>query len=500
MGRRPHQRVNGRRALAALGVAAGALALALPAHGAGRDTPPVIVTKRVAVVLFNFRDDGSQPFTAEQARLAVFDDPDSPAAFYRQVSGGAVALTGTVFGWITIDASTSDCRPTPTFASDAAWDTSARRTLAAMGIDLSGFDYVLYGMPSLSCFGGGRATHTCSYRTCTRQAFVYNAGRFLGHRVAVHELGHLIGSDHANRYRCTDPTGQAVAISASCQSVEYGDPFVVMGSDNGEFDAYRRASLGWLAPQELQTVTESGTYTLSPIELPGGVRALKVPKDRDASGAVKGYYWLEFRRPLGFDGFLAGLSAARRDGLQIRVAPGEEKRFAATYLIDTTPDTPSGRDQPLAPGRAFYDAGSATLIENLGVADGALHVRIRLGLPADTTPPAAPARVWDGGGARDVARATTTSQNELFLNWSPAADEPDGSGLAGYDYCIATKTSARGCAGTIVGAWSPAAQPPADFITGAIALRTGRRYFGCVRARDNAGNVSQPRCSDGQVR
>lgn len=498
MGRHPHRGARGRWALAALGVVAGALALALPAHGAGRDTPPV--TKRVAVVLFNFRADSSQPFTAEQARLAVFDDPDSPAAFYRQVSGGAIALTGTVFGWITLDASTSNCRPTPTFASDAAWDTKARKTLAAMGIDLSGFDYVLYGMPSVSCFGGGRATHTCSRGTCTSQAFVYNAPRFLGHQVAAHELGHLIGSDHANRYDCTDPAGKAVATSASCQSVEYGDPFVVMGSGSGEFDAYRRASLGWLAPSELQTVTQSGSYTLSPIELPGGVRALKVPKDRDASGTVKGYYWLEFRRPLSFDSFLAGLSASRRDGLQIRVAPGEEKRFAATYLIDTTPDTASGSDQPLAPGRALYDAANGMMIENLGVAGGALNVRIRLGLPADTTPPPAPARVWDGGGARDVDRATTTAQNELYLNWSPVADEPDGSGLAGYDYCIGTKTSARGCAGTIVGAWSPATQPPADFITGAIALRAGRRYFGCVRARDNAGNVSQPRCSDGQVR
>ena len=153
VGRRPHKRIRGRRTLQALGVGAGALVLALSAHGAGRDTPPV--TKRVAVVLFNFRDDSSQPFTAEQARLAVFDDPDSPAAFYRQVSGGAIALTGTVFGWITIDASTSDCRPRPTFATDAVWDTTARKTLAAMGIDLSGFDYVLYGMPSLSaCLSG----------------------------------------------------------------------------------------------------------------------------------------------------------------------------------------------------------------------------------------------------------------------------------------------------------------------------------------------------------
>ena len=90
--------------------------------------------------------------------------------------------------------------------------------------------------------------------------------------MAVHELGQPIGSNHANRYDCTDPTGQAVASSASCQSVEYGDPLVVMGSGSGEFDAYRRAALGWLAPPELQTVTQSGNYTLTRIELPGGVR------------------------------------------------------------------------------------------------------------------------------------------------------------------------------------------------------------------------------------
>ena len=149
---------------------------------------------------------------------------------------------------------------------------------------------------------------------------------------------------------------------------------------------------------------------------------LKGPKDRDASGSVTSYDGLDSRRPLGFDGLLAGMSAPpRRDGLQIRVAPGEEHRGAPTYLIENTPDPPSSkRDQPLALGRAFCDAGSATLIENLGIADGTLRVRIRLGLPADTRPPRAPTRVWGGGGARDVDRAETTSKNEICLSLDPS--------------------------------------------------------------------------------
>jgi hypothetical protein len=483
---------------AAIGLVTLAAWLAAPAGSTAGDTAPV--TKRVAVVLFNFSDDMSQPFTADDAYRAVFTDPDSPAAYFRAVSGGALELTGTIFGWVTIDAAGAGCSAETATTSDRQWNAAARVQLVAAGADIRDFDYVLYGMPAVSCGASGRARVVCSGARCDRLAFVYSPASFLGHHTPTHELGHLIGSAHANRYDCTDAQGRPAAIGPSCTKVEYGDPFVVMGSGGGELDAYRRASLGWLAPPEVQTVTQDGVYTLAPIEQPGGVRALKVPHERDAAGAVTSYYWLEFRRPLGFDSFLAALSTARQDGLQIRVAPGEEKRGAYSYLIDTTPDTTGKRDQPLAPGRAFYDAAGALLVENLGVAGGTLRVRIRLALPADTTPPPPPARVWDGPGARDSERAETTAQNELYLSWSPVRDEPAGTGLAVYEYCIGTRVSAQGCAGTIVGSWQPATASPADFMTGPIALHAGRRYFGCVRGRDNAGNVSRPRCSNGQVR
>ena len=143
----------------------------------------------------------------------------------------------------------------------------------------------------------------------------------------------------------------------------------------------------------------------------------------------------------------------------------------------------------------LYDAGNGILIENLG-APAARCTSTSPRASRRHNAAAAPARVWDGGGARDIARHDHVAERAL-LNWSRSRTS-DGS--ARRLRLLHPKASARGCAGTIVGAWSPATQPPADFITGAIALRAGRRYFGCVRARDNAGNVSQPRCSDGQVR
>ena len=483
---------------AAIGVAALAATLAVPAGGAAGDPAPV--TKRVAVVLINFSDDTSRPFSAAQAYRAVFTDLDSPAAYFREVSGGALRLTGRVFGWIRIGFTEKSCSARTALESARNWNAAARARLAAAGVDIGRFDFVLYGMSSVSCGAAGRAWVVCSGGRCDRMAFVYYPAAFLGHRAATHELGHLLGSAHADGYACTDRKGRRVAIGPTCSSVKYGDPFVIMGSGHGEYDAYRRASLGWLAPAEVRTVTRDGVYAVAPIEVPGRVRALKIPRDRDATGAVTTYYWLELRRPIGFDGFLAGFSAARLDGLQIRVAPGEEKSGESSYLIDTTPDTTGERDQPLAPGRTLYDAARAVLIENLGVVNGSLRVRVRLALPADATPPPRPARVWDGPGAHDGDRAGTVAQNELYLSWSRVRDSPGGSGLAGYEYCIGTRVSARGCAGTIVGPWQAVTDSPANFITGPIPLHSGRRYFGCVRARDNAGNLSGPRCSDGQVR
>lgn len=47
--------------------------------------------------------------------------------------------------------------------------------------------------------------------------------------VLVHEMGHVLGLDHATSLTCRDEAGSPVPLSGSCTSEEYGDPFDIMG-------------------------------------------------------------------------------------------------------------------------------------------------------------------------------------------------------------------------------------------------------------------------------
>jgi hypothetical protein len=67
--------------------------------------PAAAITSRtVAVILINFTNDTSQPYSPAFANGIVFTNPDSVAAFYAEESYGQLAsFTGTVYGWYTIN-------------------------------------------------------------------------------------------------------------------------------------------------------------------------------------------------------------------------------------------------------------------------------------------------------------------------------------------------------------------------------------------------------------
>src|SRR3989338_3216793 len=64
-------------------------------------------TKRVAVVMFNFQNDNSQPYTVDYARNMVFGTINS---YYKEASFGKLSLEGDVFGWYTIPYSSTSCQ------------------------------------------------------------------------------------------------------------------------------------------------------------------------------------------------------------------------------------------------------------------------------------------------------------------------------------------------------------------------------------------------------
>ncbi|MFL5886819.1 MAG: hypothetical protein ACJ77M_17250, partial [Thermoleophilaceae bacterium] len=258
------------------------------AGGSARAATVTPGPRTTAVVLINFSDDTRQPWTVDQARQRVFTAPDSTNAFFQDESYGQVSLVGKlrpdgdVFGWYTLPVSASNCDPD-------LWTSQAQAAARASGVDLSGYQHVVYAFPperSCAWSGLGELPGT--------QAWVNGD---IGVKTIAHELEHNMGTHHASSYRCSDGAGDPVAISGNCSVDEYGDPFDVMGGYLARHSsAWHLQQLGFLAGSHVQTVAQSGTYTVQTALVQGlPTQLVRIPRTRWANGAVKDYYYLDLR-------------------------------------------------------------------------------------------------------------------------------------------------------------------------------------------------------------
>lgn len=395
-------------------------------------------SRHLAVVLINFSNNRSKPFSRAFANGVIFGNANSVRAYYAEESGGGMQLTGKVFDWLPLSVSNATC-------DYRGWESAGKAGLAARGVDLSPFTNFMFVFPP---------TSSCTWRGLGYlpgpTAWVNGAPSL---RTSAHELAHNFGIHHASSLRCT-ANGSRVTLSTNCSRSEYGDPFTTMGAaQTRHAHALARVQLGYLPPSATKTVTASGTYTLRKSFSTFGVRVIGIPRG-DGS-----WLYLEYRRPHGtyFDNF-ASTSAAVR-GVTIRMGQGWN-RITQSALLDTVPSTLTFNDAPLRAGRTFRDSRAGITITVSSLWSGAATVVIKL--PADTTPPTAP------GPLSVTARST----DSLSLAWSPATDD---RAVAGYrvwrDGTFAGSTSAT------TTAWS------------ATGLAGGTAYDLTVRAVDAAGNL-----------
>ncbi len=343
---------------------------------AAPEAPPMdlaATTKRIAVVLFNFSNLTTQPYTTTFAAGVAFTNANSVAAYYAETSWGQLTLTGDVFGWYTIPDSTT----TAPACNYGAWAASANAQAAAAGVNLSTYDHVVYAFPSVSACGWSGLANMPG-----RNSWL-NGASAMGLRVMAHELGHNFGTHHSSSLSCTvGGTRVSIAPPTACTSSEYGDPFSVMGAANQYHHTnFSRGNFGWLQAANTQTVTTAGDYTLRPIGTytSNGVQVLRVLRSSNS------YLTLEFRRPYGtFDTFSA--SAPVVNGVTVRIAAGYSTR-SQSQLIDATPATTSFTDAPLLTGGTIVDPVSGISITTLSVVTGAAVVRIGFGGPSPTPTP-----------------------------------------------------------------------------------------------------------------
>ena len=363
-----------------------------------RDRTPASVsassesTRTVAVILFNFANDQRRPVTPDHARRTVFTGENSVNTYLRESSFGRTGITGDVFGWFTIPDRGDDC----TFAG---WGRAAQSAAAASGVDLDAYDHKVLVFPhASSCDWSGMAELPGSVSWINGELTV---------RVVGHELGHNLGAHHASGLRCVEG-GVRVAIGSNCSVDEYGDPFDIMGAGDRHTSNWNKAKLGWLGDSNRATATTSGTFALAAQEsLTADVQLLRIPRGDGL------FYYLELRQPFGtfFDNFALADPAVR--GITLRLAP-DYSNTVQSQLIDTTPDTESFEDAPLAVGRSFADPQHRIWIVNRGILGGKATVEVSIGAPpvraepvrrfrARARPVVAGRRIR-GGPGRDVLR------------------------------------------------------------------------------------------------
>jgi len=352
-------------------------------------------SKSVAVLLFNFPNNTSQPWTTSTVRGVVFDNANSVNAYFQDASYGQLSLGGDVFGWFTIDSSNTGC-------AYSTWASEARAKAGAAGVTLSSYQYVVYAFPQTSSCGWAGLAYLPGTSSWINGAMTL--------RVVSHELSHNFGVHHASTLACQQG-GTATTFGGTCTQSEYGDPFSVMGSASTRHHVnWHRAQLGWLS--DVQTVTTSGTYLLTPAELTGTPRLLRIARGDGT------YLNLEFRQPWGiFDNFSAGDPVV--NGVSIRIAPALTS-LVQSKLVDANPSTTTFSDAALGVGQSVTDPLNGVSITTLSVGPAGASVSIEF-VP-DVQAPSAPGSL----------SATPKSPTSVQLDWTSATDNVGVSGYRVY--------------------------------------------------------------------
>jgi len=356
------------------------------------------------VINVNFADNTTQPWTPDQAQSTVFGTTND---FIKQNSFQQTWLSGKVTPWLRLPINGSSC-------DTSAIVTAANDAAAKAGYDLSQYKRLIYAMPYSSNCGFSGVGSVGGWPS----SMLLN-GSMKWYTVA-HEMGHNLGLYHSHALEC----GSAVTGS-SCSSDEYGDGVDIMGRVAGHFTSFQKERLGWLNSNNIQTVTESGVYSLEPFAAAqgGAPKALKVTNGTDPATGLPAWYYVEYRGATGFDEIFS-TNANVQNGVVVHT--GVESRGNTSYMLDMTPGSGGSnytdtRDPALEVGYSFDDRdGDVTLATEW--ADGSTAgVNVQVSGSVATCSPANPSLSLTPGESSWVAAGTSFSYNLTLTNRDSSA-------------------------------------------------------------------------------
>jgi Gametolysin peptidase M11 len=366
------------------------------------------------VILVNFQDSSTQPYTVADAQNMFFGTANN---FIVENSYGHSSITGDVVGWYTIPVSITTC-DTSQIATDA------QNAAASSGVNLSSYTRYLYVFPYNSVCGWAGASYVGGNPS---QSWINGP---LNTHVANHELGHAFGLWHSHSLDC----GTTATICSSGTVDEYGDIMDAMGAPgtaSPDYNAFQKERLGWLnygASPTIQTVTNSGTYAIYPYELASpGPNALKILQSSNPTTGTKTWYYLEARQALGFDAFLTNpIYSSQNETTGVLFHLGTDGNGNSSELLDATPATQTASDwydMSLAVGQSFADATAGVTFTTTAASGAGATVQITINGNGSACAPANPSVSVSPSQSQSVTPGTA-------VNFTIAVIDNDSSSCA----------------------------------------------------------------------
>ena len=281
-----------------------------------------------AVILYNFNDDKTTPYTKEDIEKVLIDqaDPNSVVNYYKNISNDKIKITFKVYDWTTIPENTTD--------HPCDYGYHAKQSREILKID-SEYSHFIYLFNKNSCKYSGYAwTHDPDINGKLHIWFPnFNTEDKVAYKTFIHEIGHHLGYNHAGKLKCS---------SSPCSFEEYGNYYDPMsyatnppyGSVNGIFQT-RNKLVEEVNAKTINNTNPINNYTLEPRK----ILKLKNPLYSDND------LYLEMRTPTNYDTF----------------ADFEDKNVLLINAL--LKDGNTGLiSKPLKVGKSYYDTHTNMLI------------------------------------------------------------------------------------------------------------------------------------------